>query len=275
MALAAPTTVLSNSKIKESIIQPAKGHLQSVRAAVWSPTNGKIFREQLVFSLNSSSFATRLRIKKTFILFPSKPLIIIFIFIFYHRRVKKIIYIFFLTPFVSFGQDNKLFDILPVTNGKVNYHDTIYINKSRGELANKVTQWYVASNKHAAKLSDKERIATHFADTGIINQDYFIVKWKQPMWTKQYDAGSNNLKVYVWHSIKLTAFENSCYYEISNFRIKRSEKKTFLKPFPSYVDVTLEHISDATTVEKAKIVCNKIDEEVKKIIISLKQFLAN
>ena len=190
--------------------------------------------------------------------------------------MKKNIYIFFLAiPFVSSGQDKKLFDILPVTNGKVNYHDTIYLNKSREELANKIAQWYVASNKHAAKFSDEESLDTHFSDTGIINQDYFIVKWKQPMWAKQYAAGSNNLKVYVWHSIKLIAFENSCYYEISHFRIKRSEKKSFLKPFPSYVDVTLENISNATTVEKAKIVCSEIDEEVNKIIISLKQFLAN
>jgi len=53
--------------------------------------------------------------------------------------MKKIIDLFFLTiPFVSSGQDKKLFDILPVTNGKVNYHDTIYLSKSRGDLENKI-----------------------------------------------------------------------------------------------------------------------------------------
>lgn len=176
-------------------------------------------------------------------------------------------------PFLSSGQDKKLFDILPVTNGKVNYHDTVHLdNKSLVNLENKITKWYAVSYKRLAKFPDKESIDDRSLDTGII-RDYFVIKWKQPSWSKRYDAGANNLKVYVWHSIKLIAFENGYYYEITNFKIIRNERKSFLKPFPSNVDVTPENMNSATTDEKAKIVSNEIDEEVKKIISSLEQFM--
>ena len=177
-------------------------------------------------------------------------------------------------PFLGSGQDKKLFDILPVTNGKVNYHDTVRLNnKSLADLENKITKWYAVSYKRMAKFSDKESMDNRSSDPGTINKDYFIIKWKQPVWSKRYDEGANNLKVYVWHSIKLTAFKNGYYYEITNFRIMRNERKSFLKPFPSYVDVTPENMTRATTDEKAKIVSNEIDKEVKKIISSLEQFM--
>lgn len=183
--------------------------------------------------------------------------------------------LFFLSlPFFSSGQDKKLFDVLPVSNGKVNYHDSVFLNnKSLVDLESKITQWYAVTDRHLAEFSDKGSMDENSTDTGIIHKDYFIIKWKQPSWSKQYDEGSNNLKVYVWHSIKLTAFENGYHYEITNFRIKRSERKSFVKPFPSFVDVTLENINSATTDEKAKIISNEVDSEIKKIIRSLEQFM--
>ena len=165
-----------------------------------------------------------------------------------------------------------MFDVLPLTNGKVNYHDTIYPgNKSRVDLENKIAEWYAVSYKRLAEFPDKESKDNHSSDAGTINEDYFVIKWKQPAWSKY--EGANNLKVYVWYAIKITAFENSYNYEIANFKIIRHQQRSFSHPFPSYVDVTLENINSATTDEKAKIISNEVDKEVKKIISSLEQFM--
>src|SRR5258705_8055451 len=108
--------------------------------------------------------------------------------------MKKFVIFFYLSlPFFSSGQDKKLFNILPVTNGKVNYHDTVHLNNKRlVDLENKIAKWYAASYKRLAKFSDKKSMDAHSPDTGII-KDYFIIKWKQPVWSKY--EGANNLKV--------------------------------------------------------------------------------
>jgi len=179
--------------------------------------------------------------------------------------LKKIIVLFFLSlPFFSSGQDKKLFDVLPVADGKVNYHDTVYLsNKSSEDLKARITKWYADSYAQVTKGSDHASMDQH--------SYYFVIKWKQPVWSKY--PGANNLKVNVWYSVSLTAFENGYYYEITNFKIKRYERKSFLKPFPSYVDVTVENINSATTDEKAKIVCNEIDKQVREIVSLLKEFM--
>ena len=190
--------------------------------------------------------------------------------------LKKNIVLFFISlPIFCSGQNKKLFDILPVRDGKVNYHDTIYVSdKSSADIKNKITEWLASIDSHLANISSKERMESmddHSFVSGMPNENFFTIKWKQPTWSNY--QGANNLKVYVWYSIKLTAFENGYYYEISDLRIKRIQPRSFSHPFPSYVNVTMEKVNTSTTEEKAKIICIEVDEEIKKAISSLEQFM--
>lgn len=185
-------------------------------------------------------------------------------------------FLFLSLPLFSDGQDKKLNGVLPLTNDKVNYHDTINLDKiNRQNIVAKILKWYATSYKELTEYSDTVSVFDQPDSSQISCRGYHNAKWKVPLFSGHRSEADNNLKVHVWHSIKLTAFDNGYYYEITNFKVERFKMKTLLNPFSSYIDIKLEDINTKTSEKKAEIFCIDVDKKIKKLISSINQFIKN
>lgn len=88
---------------------------------------------------------------------------------------KNLTTLFLLLTISSFGQDQKLLDILPMKDGKVVYTGIIQVDSTdKSKLYNKVKKWFVEQYKSAKdviQLDDKE-------NGEVIGKGYFGTVWQ-------------------------------------------------------------------------------------------------
>jgi hypothetical protein len=168
--------------------------------------------------------------------------------------------LFLLLAVSSFGQDEKLLDVLPMKDGKVTYTGIIQVDSSdKSKLYNKAKKWFIEQYKSAKdviQLDDKE-------NGEIIGKGYFETVWQMGFGIAQ--------KVNDWHTVKVSVKDNKFKYEITDFRVKYYVSSSQYSR-GSDVDVSIEDFGK-NREKNAKKYYAQVDKEVISIISSLEKFM--
>ncbi len=175
--------------------------------------------------------------------------------------MEKLIFtiIIYLVTVNCYSQD-KLLNILPLKDGKVNYSGVVTIDSvNKDELYNRSNLWFVdtyKSSKDVIQLDDK-------ANGNLVGKGYFDVYWMY-----SFVMG---LDVSIWHTVKLQFKDGKYKYEIYDFNVKyyvSSDQYTS----GHYVDEPLETWNNSRKKNMLKLY-PKIDEQVKSMISSLEKYV--
>jgi len=109
---------------------------------------------------------------------------------------------------IVFGQD-KLLDILPLKDGKINYNGVISIDSiNKNELYSRAKRWYVnsyTSAKDVIQLDDKE-------NGELVGKGFFEIPWQASF--------MHIYTVKIFQTIRIQVKDKKYRYEINDFRIK-------------------------------------------------------
>ncbi len=173
---------------------------------------------------------------------------------------KTLLSIFLILTIPSFGQNEKLFDILPIKEGKVIYTDVVIVDSTdKVKLYSKVKKWFIEQYKSAKdviQLDDKE-------NGEVIGKGFFETNWQ--------NSFISELKVNVWHTIKIYIKDNRFKYEITNFTLKYYVGGTRYST-GSTVEEAIEDFGK-DRVRNTKNYFVTVDSEIVSIISSLINFM--
>lgn len=173
---------------------------------------------------------------------------------------KVLFSLFLILTIPSFGQEEKLFDILPMKNGKVTYTGIVTVDSiNKIKLYNNVKKWFIEqyrSAKDVIQLDDKE-------NGEVIGKGFFETNW-------QYTFVDER-KVNVWHTVKIYLKDNKFKYEITNFTLKYYVEGSMYSAGKN-VEEAIENFGKDRERNTKKYFA-QVDAEVTSIISSLLNFM--
>jgi hypothetical protein len=174
------------------------------------------------------------------------------------KRVFAIVFIFLTS--LTYGQDKKLLDILPVIEGKVTYSGVIQVDSAdKNELYLRAKKWFVDTYKSAKdviQLDDKE-------NGEVIGKGYFKANWQVTFMSIQ--------SVDVWHTITVAVKDNRFKYTITDFVVKYYvTPSTYSRGGNN--EFTIEDFGKSRE-KNAKKFFTQIDTEVQSTILALTKFM--
>lgn len=168
--------------------------------------------------------------------------------------------LFLILAIPSLGQEKKLFDILPVINGKVNYTGIVIVDSTdKLKLYTKAKKWFIKqyrSAKDVIQLDDKE-------NAEVIGKGFFETIWE--------NSFTSERKVNVWHTVKIYLKDNKFKYEITDITLRYYVEASMFSE-PSNEEVAIENFGRDRKRNTKKYFA-QVDAEVMSIISSLVKFM--